>query len=62
MKFVVRKTATGSHFNQLGHSLADISFTVLEQVRKNNDTYIKEREEYFIRKFNTIQKGMNRKI
>ena len=55
-------TATGSHFNQPGHSLADMSVTILEQVRKNNDAYRKEREEYFIRKFNTIQKGMNRKI
>ena len=55
-------TATGSQFNQPGHSLADISVTVLEQVRKNNDSYRKEREEYFIRKFNAIQKGMNRKI
>ena len=27
-------TATGSHFNQPGHSLADMSVTVLEQVRK----------------------------
>ena len=55
-------TATGSHFKQPGHSLADMSVTVLEQVRKNNDSYRQEREEYFVRKLNTIQKRMNRKI
>ena len=55
-------TATGSHFNQPGHSLADMSVTVLEYVRKNNDLYRKKHEEYFICKFKTIQKGMNRKI
>ena len=52
--------ATGSHFNQPGHCLADLSVTILEQVKKYNDSYRKEREEYFIRKFNTLHKGMNR--
>ena len=54
-------TATGSHFNQHCHCLADLSVTILEQVKKSNDSYRKEREEYFIRKFNTLHKGMNRK-
>ena len=53
--------ATGFHFNQPGHSLADLSVTVLEQVRKSSNAYRKEREEYFIRKFNTVERGMNRK-
>ena len=37
-------TATGSHFNQPGHCLADLSVTILEQVKKSNDSYRKERE------------------
>ena len=34
---------------------------LLEQVRKSSNAYRKEREEYFIRKFNTVERGMNRK-
>ena len=40
--------ATGSHFNQPGHSLANIQILALEQIKKNSDAYRKEREEYFI--------------
>ena len=53
--------ATGTHFNQPGHTLANIQIVALEQIRKNSDLYRKEREEYFIRKFNTVMKGLNRK-
>ena len=31
-------TATGSRFNQPGHCLADLSVTILEQVKKSNDS------------------------
>ena len=53
--------ATGSHFNLAGHSLADLSVTVIEKVKKLDDAYRKEQEEYFIRKFSTLHKGLNRK-
>ena len=36
--------ATGKHFNSPGHSLADLSITVLEKVKKSDDLYIKERK------------------
>ena len=52
--------ATGEHFNSPGHSLSDLSITVLEKVKKNDDLYRKEREKYFFRKFNTFYKGLNR--
>ena len=55
-------TATGSHFSQPGHCLADLTVIILEQVKKNCDEYRKEREAYFIRKFYTVHKGMNRKL
>ena len=55
-------TATGQHFNSPGHSIADLSITVIEQVKKNNLLYRKEREEHHIRKFNTLYKGLNRKF
>ena len=54
--------ATGQHFNLPGHSLADLMVTIIEQVRKSDTLYRKEREEYHIRRFNTIHKGINRKI
>ena len=55
-------TATGRHYNSPGHTLADLSITVLEQVRKNDTLYRTQREEYHIRRFNTLYRGLNRKI
>ena len=54
--------ATGLHFNLPGHTLADLSITVVEQVRKNDIIYRKEREELHIRRFDTVKKGLNRKV
>ena len=52
--------ATGAHFNSPGHSLANMTFTVLEQVKYKDTNYRKEREKYFINKFNTKNTGMNK--
>ena len=54
--------ATGLHFNLPGHSLGVVSATVIDIVKKNDIIYRKEREEYHIRRFNTLKKGLNRKI
>ena len=51
---------TGEHFNTPGHSLSDMTITVLEKVKSSDTLYRKEREKYFIRKFNTFYKGLNR--
>ena len=56
----VTSKATGAHFNLPGHSLADMKFTILEQVRYNDEAYRKERESYHINKFNTYHQGLNR--
>ena len=53
-------TATGEHFNMPGHNLSDLTVTILERVKSNDDLYRKEREKYFIRKFNTYYRGLNR--
>ena len=45
--------ATGAHFNLPGHSLANIDFTVVEQVKYNNEAYLEEREIYH-NQFNTL--------
>ena len=63
--YVVNKTterATGAHFNLPGHSLSDMKITVLEQVKFKDESYRKERETYFINKFNTYHTGMNRQM
>ena len=52
--------ATGKHFNSPGHSLSDLTIVILEKVRSSDDMYRKEREKYFIRKFNTYYNGLNR--
>ena len=53
-------TATGDHFNLPGHSVSDLTVTVLEQVKKNDQLYREEKEHFFIRKFNCFYNGMNR--
>ena len=45
--------ATGAHFSLPGLSLANMRFTILEQVKRNGKLNIKEREKYLINKFNT---------
>ena len=52
--------ATGQHFNLPGLSIDNITITILEKVRKNNESYRKERETSHIRRFNTYFKGLNR--
>ena len=56
----VLSTPTGEHFNLPGHSLADMRTSVIEQIKKNDEYYRKERETYCINKFNTYYEGLNR--
>ena len=51
---------TGEHFNSPGHSLSDMEVTIIEQNRRKGTEYRKEREHYFIRKFDTFYRGLNR--
>ena len=44
------------------HTVANLKISVIEQVRYKSDLYRKEREEFYIRKFNTLNEGMNRKM
>ena len=53
-------TATGAHFNLPGHSVSDLSATVLERVKINDTLYRKEREKYLINRLNTYHQGINR--
>ena len=61
--YVVNKhldKTVGEHFNRPGHSRSDMTVTALEQVKKNDLFYRREREKYLINKFDTIRKGMNK--
>ena len=44
--------ATSAHFN--------LTVTILEQSKRNNDPYRKQREQYHINRFDTYHKGINR--
>ena len=54
-------TATGAHLNLPGHSVTNLKISVIEQVNKQSDLYRKEREEFYIRKLDTYNDGLNRK-
>ena len=56
----VLNVSTGDNFNLPGHSLANVKITILEQVKKHDIMYRKEREKYFINKFNTYHQCLNR--
>ena len=53
--------ATGAHFNLPGHSVSDMTVTILEKVHSMDPLVRKEREELFIRKFNSKYRGINKK-
>jgi hypothetical protein len=50
---------TGQHFNKPGHSLGNMTVTILKKVKSKDPFYRKERETYYIRKFNTFYRGLN---
>ena len=53
--------ATGSHFNLPGHSMADMTISVLERISNPDEQYRKERESHYIEQFEAYRKGMNRR-
>ena len=43
--------ATGYHFSQKNHSLADMKFSIIEKIYNKNKYYLLEKEKHYIRKF-----------
>ena len=43
VRSILSNKATGEHFNLPGHSLANMKFTILEQAKKTDDLYRKQR-------------------
>ena len=61
--YIVNKkleNATGAHFNLPGHTVSNLTVTVLEIPTKNYVWYRKERERYHIRRFGAYHNGMNK--
>ena len=52
--------ATGAHFNKNGHKIEHMKVCIIEKVNESNEQYRKEREKFFIQKFNTYHAGINR--
>ena len=53
--------ATGEHFTKAGHKIYDMKITILEKIVSKDPQLRKIRESYYIKKFNTRYKGMNKK-
>ena len=49
--------ATGHHFNQPGHSISDMTVTIIEKVHSKDELLRKQREKLFIKKMNTRYRG-----
>ena len=52
--------AIGAHYNGPGHKVSDMSVTILEKVHSQDPMVLAVREEYWIRRFNTKHRGVNR--
>ena len=52
--------ATGEHFNSGAHKISDFECSIIEKVINKDPMYLAVREEFWIRKFNTKYKGINK--
>ena len=52
---------TGNHFNLPGHNLGHMEATIVEHCKYTSDNYRRTREAEFISRFNTKNKGLNKK-
>ena len=53
--------SSGEHFNKPGHQMADMRIVILEKLKSSDAILRKTRESYYIQRFNTKYKGMNKK-
>ena len=52
----------GVHFRQPGHSIHDLDIVPLEKIRQKDGLLRKTRESFYIEKFNSVNKGLNKKF
>ena len=50
----------GEHFNQRGHTVADLKGQVIEKVRSKDPFIIRARESMLIQKFDSFRQGLNK--
>ena len=50
----------GEHFNQPGHSVSDFEGMIIEKVNNTDPFILKEREHFYIQKFDTFYNGLNK--
>ena len=48
-------------FDKTGHQMADMRITILEKLKSSDAQLRKTRESFYIQRFNTKYKGMNKK-
>ena len=53
--------AIGEHFSSGGHSMSDMTFSVIERLKQHDFRYRKQRESYHIEQWNLKYKGLNKK-
>ena len=46
IKSIIPTTATGEHFNEIGHSLSNMTITIVETIKSEDPNYRKEREKF----------------
>ena len=55
------QASVGVHCRAPGHSYADLTFLLIEQVKSKNNMVRKVRESYLIMKFEMVRNGLNKK-
>ena len=55
-----KNKAVPEHFNGPGHSMSDMVFLPIEKVLNRDETLLASREEFWIRKKQSYEKGINR--
>ena len=56
----MKNKATGEHYNKKGHKVSDMKITIIEKIFSLDPAVRKEREKFYINKFNTKYKGLNK--
>ena len=54
------KKATGNHFNSSGHSISDMRIQIVEKMFTRDIFFRKQREHFYINKFDTKRNGLNK--
>ena len=60
-KFNKTDQPIGKHFTLPGHKLSDLRACIIEECKGKSTLYRKQRETYFISKFDTFYQGLNKR-